>query len=885
MKTQKTSNILIIILLLLSFPSNIFSITVNNLRCEMLNNPLGIDNISPHLSWQLESSNNGAFQKAYRIIAASSKELLDKETADLWDSGKTNSQESIWIDYKGKKLSSNSMVFWKVCVWDNKNRKSEWSEDAFFSVGLLNPEDWKADFIGLKSDAGESQSPIFRNKFILKNTDNRYLLHVNSLGYHEAYINGKKISDNILAPAMAQFDKRSLIITYDVTSYLVKGENDIVVWLGKGWYRDGLPGVAKGGPFVRAQIMEINEGKANAIVCTNDSWQAKESGYTTHGSWRPENFGGEILNAGDFLKDFSAETLDNAQWGKTYKANIAEHLSTPQMCQSNKIKEAIKPVSLTRGDDNTIIIDMGKCLTGVTKIDFPKLDKGQKIQINYCDFFDSKNNFIDSNNYDIYIASGLQNETFMNKFNYHAYRYIKIRNLTQNISKDNITAYLVRTDFDDSSSFECSDNELNSIHDMIHYTLQCLTLGGYMVDCPHIERLGYGGDGNASTLTVQTMYNLSPLYYNWMQAWKDCIREDGGMPHTAPCPYSAGGGPFWCGFIITASWQTYQNYGDKRLLELYYPQMEQWISYAEKYSNDGMLGKWPNNEYRNWYLGDWAGPTGVDVTDSSSVALVSNCFLSDCYDRMNKISTILGKTSEAESYLERRDALRDKIQDIFYNDEKNTYASASQIDMCFPMLSDITPDDKKEKVIESLISLTENKYKGHLSTGLVGIPIITQWATKEKQGNFIMNMLKKHGYPGYLYMIDNGATTTWEHWNGARSHIHNCYNGIGSWFYQAVAGIIRDDNSPAYKHFFLRPQNIDDITSAKAEKETPYGIIRVSWNIEGDNYKLSSEIPVGCSATVELPLKTKSITINGRKFKKREIKLSSGKYEISAKIR
>ena len=145
------------------------------------------------------------------------------------------------------------------------------------------------------------------------------------------------------------------------------------------------------------------------------------------------------------------------------------------------------------------------------------------------------------------------------------------------LEKGNISAHLIHTGYRPASSFECSDPELNKIHDMINYTLRCLSLGGYLVDCPQIERLGYGGDGNASTETAQIMFDLAPLYANWLQAWADCIRDDGGMPHTAPNPYPAGGGPYWCGFIITASWRTYQNYGDIRILEKYYPVMQKWL--------------------------------------------------------------------------------------------------------------------------------------------------------------------------------------------------------------------------------------------------------------------------------------------------------------------
>ena len=209
--------------------------------------------------------------------------------------------------------------------------------------------------------------------------------------------------------------------------------------------------------------------------------------------------------------------------------------------------------------------------------------------------------------------------------------------------KKDITGYLIHTDYRLASTFECSDPDLNKIHNMIFYTLRCLSLGGDLVDCPQIERLGYGGDGNASTLTAQTMFDLAPLYSNWLQAWADCIRDDGGMPHTAPNPYPAGGGPYWCGFIITASWKTFVNYGDIRVLEKYYPVMQKWLGYAEKYSPNGLLEPWPDTDYRGWYLGDWAVPEGTDQTDKSSVSLVNNCFMSVCYETMQKIAGSAGK--------------------------------------------------------------------------------------------------------------------------------------------------------------------------------------------------------------------------------------------------
>ncbi len=862
------------------------SLVVKELQCEKLVNPLAIDQTKPYLSWQLETNENAVHQSAYQILAATDEDLLTEEKADLWNSGKVESLESAWVLYQGDELSSKSFVYWKVRVWDSDDKASDWSETACFGIGLLNPSDWKAAYIGSDTLSGKPQSPLLWKHFQWDQKGTKAFLHVNSLGYHEVYLNGKKVGDAVLAPAVSQFDKRSLIVTYDVTDLLEKGENDLVLWLGKGWYQDGLPGVVEGGPFVRAQLEEFEDGEWRTSLVTDSTWKTRESGYVSTGTWRPWQFGGEEIYADCVLPDLGAETLNAASWNTAVLAAIPEHQVSPQMAELNGIREHLHPLTCKASGDSAWIYDLGTNLTGWTKIQFPPLEKGQKIRISYCDFLDDKGEFRDHLYEDYYIASGADSaEVFSNKFNYHAYRYLKLTNLKEALALSAITASLVHTNYSGESFFACSDKDLNAIHDMIHYTLRCLTLGGYMVDCPQIERLGYGGDGNASTPTVQTMFNLSPLYMNWMQAWADCMREDGSMPHTAPNPYAAGGGPFWCGFIITASWQTYLNYGDRRLLDRYYPYMQQWLEYVAHYTVDGLLKKWPDTSYRNWYLGDWATPVGIDQTNPLSVDLVDNCYIAVCYQTMSKIASLLNKADDSRGYKAKYDALTKRIQETFYDAKGNTYASGTQIDLVYPMLAGVTPDNLKETVLKTLYEVTANRFQGHLATGLVGIPVLTEWAVKNGQAEWMYQMLKKRDYPGYLYMLDNGATTTWEHWNGERSHIHNCYNGIGAWFYQALAGIMPDESLPGYKHIWIKPQVVNDISWVQASKDTPYGLLKVRWEKKEASFVLDVQIPVGSSASVSLPFPVENVRVNGQPSESKEtLDLESGSYRIECSL-
>lgn len=851
---------------------------VENLLCEGLENPMGIASVKPRFSWEMCSNRQADCQTAYQILVASTPHELKEGRADLWDSGKILSNQSVWVMYGGSSLSSNSVCYWKVRVWDGGGKPSVWSEPSCFTVGLLDSEDWHAVFIGEDPKDGKPQSPQFRQTFDYSGLPGKCLLHVNSLGYHEAYLNGQPVIDAVLTPAVCQFNKRSLVVTYDVTDLLHKGRNDLLVWLGRGWYVDGFPGVLENGPFVRAELDIVNNGSATTLVATNGSWQVREGGYqplTSH------YLSGERVDGSILLPDMTTETLDAATWTTSVEKDILEQQTTPQRVELNRIQKTWHPKQVKALGDTAWIYDMGINFTGWTTISFPPLETDQQVRISYCDFLDEQGQFRDGLFEDIYVASGKGSESFCNKFNYHAYRFLKVTGLTKAPDLENVTASLIHTDYKGHSNFSCSDKDLNQIHDMIQYTLNCLMIGGDLVDCPHIERLGYGGDGNASTLTAQTMFDLAPTYQNWMQAWSDCMREDGSMPHTAPNPFSAGGGPFWCGFLIIGSWQTYVNYGDDSLLKAYYQKMNRWLDYVESYSPEGLLEEWPATDYRNWYLGDWATPTGIDQKNPASIRLVNNCFIAVCYDTMRKIAGHLGLSEDMRRFSDRYQSLIELIQERCYLPDDASYATGTQIDLVYPLLAGVTPDSLKVVVESTLMQVTADQFKGHLSTGLVGVPIITQWATREEKSNFLFQMLKQRSYPGYLYMIDNGATTTWEHWNGARSHIHNCYNGIGSWFYQALAGIQPDEEQPGYQHIFIKPQMVDGLTWVKASKHTPYGNVTVNWTLKRNSLLVEIEVPIGSTATFVPPRSFAPISLNGMQLHwDDDLELQSGKYII-----
>ena len=882
----QTFTVLYLLLIFFSGCGQRSDMTVSDLRCENLKDPVGIDKKTPRFSWKIMSDVNGARQTAYQILVASDSSLLREGKADLWDTGKTASSESILIPYGGEKISSGTPAFWKVRVYNQNDEVSPWSRAGSFLTGLTDEADWKASYIGYNIDAGYTECPQLYKSFNVDGQDAGYFLHVNSLGYHEVYLNGDKVGNGVLTPAVSQYGKRSLVNTYDLSGHLKKGKNDLMLWLGSGWYTEGLFDVVNTGPLVRAQLEKVDRNTRETILVTDSSWSGRNSSYSRTGSWKPHNFGGEIIDGALMKSDLSTENTEGRSWEPVTEVQVPAHKVTPQMVELNQVTDTINPVAIVQIAEDTFIVDMGRTLTGWLEMNFDQLEKSQEIVIEYFDNLDDFRSFSPS---DKYIAAGEGPEVFRNKFNYYGYRYLRIYNLPGMPELDSIRGYLIHTDYEAASGFECSDTDLNKIHDMFVYTLRCLSLGGVLVDCPHIERLGYGGDGNASTVTAQTMFDLAPMYTNWFQAWSDVIREDGSMPHTAPNVNHAGGGPYWCGFIITASWNSFINYGDTLMLRTNYPVMQKWLEYVDKYTVDGLLKRWPDTPYRAWYLGDWASPEGVDHTAEASVDLVNNSFMVLCYDYLQKIARVLGETDDIEHYASREKKLKEIVHNTYYDDVNHIYGTGIQVDLAFPLLAEIVPGDLVDEVVESLENETYEKRGGHIACGLVGLPVLTEWAVKNRAYELIYTMLKKRDYPGYLYMIDKGATTTWEHWNGNRSRIHNCYNGIGQWFYQAVGGIKPVEEFPGYRKVIIDPQIPDGIHWAKTFKETPFGRLAVNWEITEGRMVMDIDIPVGVEASVIIPDNGGNCVLNGSEYLLADqgtssVELISGKHKIEYKL-
>ncbi len=836
---------------------------VEGLRCEYLSNPLGIDVAKPRLSWRLAPGSNGLRQAAWQILVASTPETLRNNKGDLWDSGRVNSQESTFVPYGGRPLASGTECFWKVRVWRQDGSATPWSEPARWSMGVLTESEWSARFIGQARPAGVKEGtplpfPWLRKTFDLKEKPRRAAAYVNALGYYELYVNGKKVDDYVLAPAVSDYSKRNLYVTHDITDYLAPGRNCVALWLGRGWYVKGHPGVIHDGPLVRAQI-DIALSVGSVRVGTDDTWKVRSSPLTPLGRGTAfGDYGGERYDARLELDGWNSAALDDADWQPAAIFDPPRVLTAAQMVEPNRIVETLVPAKIEENPAGAWLIDMGKNYVGWLDLNLPPdTPAGANVKIDYADWTPAPPRWATFNQRDEYVTrAGAQ--IIRSRFNYHGFRYAHVTGLTRAPGAADIKGHAIRTGYARASRFESSNDLLNRIYRTVAWTYECLTLGGYVVDCPTRERLGYGGDAGTSIETGMFNFDTGGLYNRWSSNWRDAQDPvSGDVPYTAPnYPDQGGGGPMWSGFIVTMPWQLYLQYGDRRALETNYPAMRKWLAFAESKTRDHILEPYVSIGIRmpQWnYLGDWVTPRRPGTSDAArdpvAGRFINNCHYLYTLQLASRIAAILGKPEDSAMYRDRAATLSRVLQERFYDPSKGVYATGEQPYQALPLLLGITPPELRDSVRKNLEQTILVKNQGHIDAGMHGTYFLLKQLMADDRNDLIFTMATQTTYPSWGDMLERGATTIWENWSGG-SHIHDCLISIGSWFIQGIGGIRIDEESPGFRHFTVKPAVVGDLTFARAAYRSIHGEIATDWRIENGARRLQVTVPPGTTATV-----------------------------------
>ena len=823
-------------------------VTVSGLRCEYLADPLGIDVQTPRLTWKISDTNHtrGQKQTGYQVLVASSPALLEQGRADVWDSGQVLSSQSALVPFAGKQLASGQECFWKVMIYDKDKKTSAWSPVARFSMGLLNPEDWKGPWI--RHPSAPTQKHVwFRKNFTLPFQPVSAFVHVASMGYHELYINGVKVDDKVLSPALTQLQKRVHYITYDIARNLRSGENCIALWTGAGWapsHRIAL----------RLQLNAKGADQGAFSLSSDPSWRCELSNSEDISGGKNFEFGGEQIDAGNDRSGWNALGFDDQNWAAAVGAGVRAVLSA-QMVEPTRIVETVPAKTITGSEP--YLVDLGTNFSGWVELTTHNQSPGDTVTVQVSDNPTTPQAFGQKN---VYLCKGGQNETFRNRFNYAGGRYITITGLKGKPEISDIKGLIVGTDLERTGHFSCSNELFNRIYETDLRTYRANTVEAYTSDCPHRERKGYGEENFATAWGCGLPnYHAGAFYTKLLRDWRDVQAANGRINQFAPQAGGAYGGPMWSSAPLNIVWEFYKTYGDRRALEETYATCKAWLGFLQSNVSDGLLQ--PYDTKGGFFLGDWGFPMepgdplrGREYGNTLQALLFNNCVYAMNLETVVKIAKVLGKNEDAANYEKQLEELRPKIQSRFFNPEQNVYLDSRQVHLAFPLLVGVTPPELKPKVLANF-EKESLETRPYLYMGSSGLPVLLKFLIEDVERNDILFMaLSKNTEPGYGFFLSNGETTWPEFWdNKCPSRIHTCYTGIAAWMIKGLAGIREDPEHPGYQSLVIKPSPVGDLTFAEASVESLYGAISSRWEKQGGLIRMNVEIPVNSAATVYVP--------------------------------
>lgn len=873
------------------------NILVKYLTCEYILNPLGVDKAQPLLGWQIQSDQSGMHQTSYQVLVASSRGILNKNTGDIWNSGKIASSQSQNIFYTGPLLRSGKYYYWKVKVWDEKSKPAAWSESAYWSVGLLKKDDWQGKWISNKYSAVSSKRnyvDIWTNKvgYVSADTAAVYLrktfqiqqkikkatAYISGLGYYELYLNGRKTGNRVMDPAFTDYQRQVNYITYDLTAALKQGKNAIGVILGNGFYNSPTEDLFqmekanwKTSPKLLFDLhIEYTNGQ-RAIISSDEAWKWS-TGEIVYNSIRS----GETIDHRKQQKDWNTSLFNDSSWKNAVSVPDPLGELKTQYIPPMRVNENIRPEKIFEPKKGVYIVDFGKNITGWVSLKV-KGKSGQKIQCWYNEALnkDSTLNKKYSSSHtggrfqeEEFILNGEDEEDFEPRFTYHGFRYVQLDGLLEKPAPGNITAKSVHTSLDTIGYFACSNEKITHLQLAVQRTLlNCIH--GIPGEEPTREKMGWTQD--ASNTMESYLYNFDAIntYKKSLQDFIDTQEPGGHIAAIVPtngwsfltsegksCYYDD---PWWGGTIIYIVDKLYEHTGDTATIAHAFDAMKRYVDYVSTTAKDDLV---------YWSLGDWLDMTftskkGPGLTPVVQTSTAGYYWMNE---RLAAFGKILGKNTIASHYSKKAQLIRDKFNVAFLDRNTGWYKEGSQTAQALPLYLGLVPTEMISKVESKLIEAIE-KNGDHVNTGFIGVlPFLNYLATNGYMLK-VYKVFRQEESPGWLQMVANEKNTLSENLNqkGYGTGHHPFGAHIGSWLFKFLGGIRTDPAFPGFQKFIIAPQFIPDINWVTTETHSLYGKIVSSWKRENGRISFHVVIPGNTSAELFLPMSSENrITANGK---------------------
>jgi len=938
---------LILISLLISIPGQLFcqqaTLFPNELRCEYLLDPVGIDVARPRLSWKLstiDSSLRNLRQLAYQVLVATSPGKLSEKSADVWNSGKLLKSSSVQNVYDGKPLKTGIKYFWKVRVWDQQDRRSAWSTQASWSMGMLTQADWKAKWIGDEPDRKQEDyirqlksrsesdttpfvnrrpadlpSPILRKTFTAKNQILRSTIYVTSLGYYELSINGKKIGNQLLAPEWTDYNKRVQYQAYEVP--IAAGKNVITALLADGWYMSmigpskwsrlfPLRGSYGSDRRLLAQlVIDYADGTKQTVV-TDESWKIQPNGFILSA----DNFLGETIDARNIPDGYTTVDYDDRGWQPVFVDNSISKNLVAQKNEPVRAYQQIKPINISV-HKQVLIVDFGQNLTGITSLKL-KGNRGDTVWIRHGEMLQEDGALYTENldaarQEDVYILSGSE-DVFEPRFTYHGFRFVELKGLKQPLTNQMITALAVSSDPEVTGSFECSNPRLNKLAKNILWT-QRNNMTSVPTDCPQRdERMGWMGDAQVFCQASIFNMNMAAFYTKWLQDIRDAQSIRGSFPDIAPHGFEPdrrfSNAPAWADAGVIIPWRLYTNYGDKHILQVHYESMKRYIENIHRQNPSHLWIDDVGNQYGDWLNANTIVANGYSNTRGEVPKDVfATAFYYNSVRLFSAMAGILSNRNDEAKYRKLADSIKQTFNKTYVDDSvfiKGNTQSAYALALHF----DLLPQEKRQRAFDRMIDCIR-EYDNRISTGFVTTIMMMKELVRGGRTDLAYMLLESDRFPSWLYSIEQGATTIWERWDGyvkgrgfqdpgMNSFNHYSIGAVGEWMYRTILGFEPDEQSGGYDHFIIHPRPGGTIQWAKGSYNSIKGRISTNWRFQDGNFLMTVEIPVNCTATVILPVQNAgTILLDGKAVSDRLIRqnpassketaidLGSGKYQFT----
>ena len=809
--------------------------------------PLGLDDLQPRFGWQLVSVENDVRQTGYRIMVSSH---LSPLTSDIWDSGEIQSDSSQWVTYKGPALQPNKEYFWQVKVITNKGT-SDWSPVQKWSTGLLDASNWKGQWIGLDSLTDdvvmEHHSRIaarhLRKDFSVSKPVKRATAHVCGLGYYILNINGQRIGDYLLAPAPTQYDKAAIYDTYDVTSYLAPRTSHLEIVLAGGYffpmtqnYQTNVRS-AYGMPKLKLNLIVEYEDGTNETIATDSTWQVAIDGPIRYANL----YDGTLI---DYRKE-------PTQWMQAKVVEAPCQTLRGNMLGGVKAYATEKSVEMAKVGENKYILDFGTNNTGRIYLSSVKIPEGDTIHIRYAETLNADGTLYTANlrqaqNTDRFVGNGSP-VTLTTEFLWHGFRYLEVTGLSEKDAR-RIQRQLMTDDLLSTASISVSGDDDGMLNKILANARRGILSNykGIPMDCPQRdERMPWLGDRTMGCFGESYMTQNHTLYSKWLQDICDAQRNDGCISDVCPAYWRLYNGNItWPAALPFGMEMLRLQYGDERPMREYAENVKRFLAFAKKKSGkDGLI------TYDRY--GDWCVPPASldEVLTKDSTRLTDGTLISSCY--YYYICKMMGMDEEAES-------TKAAINRTFLHD--GCYSNGTVTANLLPLAMDIVPDADRGSVLSSLNSkLSTND--PHIDCGVIGISWLMRYLSKAGLGNIAWQIATTKTYPGWGYMVENGASTIWELWNGntanpsmnSGNHVMMLGDLI-PWAFECLTGIAPDSQAPGFKHIIMQPDfSIQSLNGVTATYPSVYGDVKSAWNRKNGKVTWTVTIPANTTATLYMP--------------------------------